>query len=346
MFATEPPAAAPLSALDRRALLKGGILGLGVAGAPLAAQSSGEGFSHGVASGEPAADRVLLWTRFVGAQDTKLEFAVSETLDFSRVAAGGSITARPDNDWCCKAWAEGLEPGRWYYYRFTAPDGSHSDIGRTKTLPVGKTDKFRMAVFSCSNIGFGWFNAYAHAAADGDFDCALHLGDYFYEYGPGTYPATEQAQPGRVLFPAHEIVTLADYRTRYATYRRDPDLRRLHQLYPMIAGWDDHESTNDSWEGGAQNHQRESEGEWSVRKAAAIKAYREWMPVSDDDWAAYEVGDLATLFRLETRLTARAEQFSYGDILAGKTDPEAAMAALVAFRDGDYRDGSRELLGM
>ena len=346
MFATEPPAAAPLSALDRRTLLKGGILGLGVAGAPLAAQPGGAGFSHGVASGEPAADRVLLWTRFVGTQDTKLEFAVSETLDFSRVAAGGSITARPDNDWCCKAWAEGLEPGRWYYYRFTASDGSHSDIGRTKTLPVGKTDKFRMAVFSCSNIGFGWFNAYAHAAADGDFDCALHLGDYFYEYGPGTYPATEQAQPGRVLFPAHEIVTLADYRTRYATYRRDPDLRRLHQLYPMIAGWDDHESTNDSWEGGAQNHQRESEGEWSVRKAAAIKAYREWMPVSDDDWAAYEVGDLATLFRLETRLTARAEQFSYGDILAGKTDPEAAMAALVAFRDGDYRDGSRELLGM
>ena len=346
MFATEPPAAAPLSALDRRTLLKGGILGLGVAGAPLAAQSGGKGFSHGVASGEPAAERVLLWTRFVGAQDTALEFEVSETLDFSRVAAGGSVTARAENDWCCKAWAEGLEPGRWYYYRFTAPDGSHSDVGRTKTLPVGKTDKFRMAVFSCSNIGFGWFNAYAHAAADGDFDCALHLGDYFYEYGPGTYPSNEEAQSGRVLFPAHEIVSLADYRMRYATYRRDPDLRRLHQLFPMIAGWDDHESTNDSWEGGAQNHQSETEGEWSVRKAAAVKAYREWMPVSDEPWAAYEVGDLATLYRLETRLTARAEQFSYGQILSGKTSPEAAMAALVAFREGDYRDGSRELLGM
>ena len=346
MFATEPPAAAPLSALDRRSLLKTGILGLGVAGAPLAAQSGGKGFSHGVASGEPAAERVLLWTRFVGAQDTALEFEVSETLDFSRVAAGGSVTARAENDWCCKAWAEGLEPGRWYYYRFTAPDGSHSDVGRTKTLPVGKTDKFRMAVFSCSNIGFGWFNAYAHAAADGDFDCALHLGDYFYEYGPGTYPSNEEAQSGRVLFPAREIVSLADYRMRYATYRCDPDLRRLHQLFPMIAGWDDHESTNDSWEGGAQNHQSETEGEWSVRKAAAVKAYREWMPVSDEPWAAYEVGDLATLYRLETRLTARAEQFSYGQILSGKTSPEAAMAALVAFREGDYRDGSRELLGM
>ena len=346
MFATEPPAAAPLSALNRRTLLKTGILGLGVAGAPLAAQSGGQGFSHGVASGEPAAERVLLWTRFVGAQDTALEFEVSETLDFSRVAAGGSVTARAENDWCCKAWAEGLEPGRWYYYRFTAPDGSHSDVGRTKTLSVGKTDKFRMAVFSCSNLGFGWFNAYAHAAADGDFDCALHLGDYFYEYGPGTYPSNEEAQSGRVLFPAHEIVSLADYRMRYATYRRDPDLRRLHQLFPMIAGWDDHESTNDSWEGGAQNHQSETEGEWSVRKAAAVKAYREWMPVSDEPWATYEVGDLATLYRLETRLTARAEQFSYGQILSGKTSPEAAMAALVAFREGDYRDGNRELLGM
>tara|TARA_R110000751_G_scaffold2018_8_gene8696 strand:+ start:30801 stop:32462 length:1662 start_codon:yes stop_codon:yes gene_type:complete len=346
MFATEPPAAAPLSALDRRSLLKTGILGLGVAGAPLAAQPGGKGFSHGVASGEPAAERVLLWTRFVGAQDTALEFEVSEMLDFSRVAAGGSITARAENDWCCKAWAEGLEPGRWYYYRFTAPDGSHSDVGRTKTLPVGATDKFRMAVFSCSNLGFGWFNAYAHAAADGDFDCALHLGDYFYEYGPGTYPSNEEAQSGRVLFPAREIVSLADYRLRYATYRRDPDLRRLHQLFPMIAGWDDHESANDSWEGGAQNHQSETEGEWSVRKAAAAKAYREWMPVSDEPWAAYEVGDLATLYRLETRLTARAEQFSYGDILSGQTTPEEAMAALVAFREGDYRDGSRELLGM
>ena len=346
MFATEPPAAAPLSALDRRSLLKTGILGLGVAGAPLAAQPGGKGFSHGVASGEPAAERVLLWTRFVGAQDTALEFEVSETLDFARPAAGGSVTASADHDWCAKAWAEGLEPGRWYYYRFTAPDGSHSDVGRTKTLPVGATDKFRMAVFSCSNLGFGWFNAYAHAAADGDFDCALHLGDYFYEYGPGTYPSNEETQSGRVLFPAHEIVSLADYRLRYATYRRDPDLRRLHQLFPMIAGWDDHESANDSWEGGAQNHQSETEGEWSVRKAAAVKAYREWMPVSDEPWAAYEVGDLATLYRLETRLTARAEQFSYGDILSGKTSPEAAMAALVAFREGDYRDGSRELLGM
>ena len=347
MIATEPPAAARMPALDRRTLLKGGVLAGGLLGAPLSAQfdPGAAGFTHGVASGEPGPTRVLLWTRHVARQDTRLDFEVSESLDFANSAAGGSVTASADNDWCCKAWAEGLEPGRWYYYRFTAPDGSHSDVGRTKTLPVGATNRFRMAVFSCSNIGFGWFNAYAHAAADGDFDCALHLGDYFYEYGPDNYPNREQAAR-KGLLPAHEIVALADYRARYAQYRSDADLRRLHQLFPMIAGWDDHESTNDSWEGGAQNHQPDSEGEWAVRKAAAIKAYREWMPVSDEPWAAYEVGDLATLFRLETRLTARAEQFSIGKILAGKTSPEQAMAALTAFREGDYRAADRELLGM
>lgn len=348
MIATEPPAAAGIPALDRRSLLKGGMLGAGLVGAPLSAglNSGASGFTHGIASGEPGPGRVLLWTRYAATQDTRLDFQVSDSIDFATAASGGSVTASADNDWCCKAWAEGLEPGRWYYYRFIAPDGSHSDIGRTRTLPVGKTDTFRMAVFSCSNIGFGWFNAYAHAAADGGFDCALHLGDYFYEYGPGTYPSNAEAQPGRILFPAGETVALSDYRLRYATYRADADLRRLHQLYPMISGWDDHESSNDSWEGGAQNHQPDTEGEWSVRKAAAARAYREWMPVSDEPWAAYEVGDLATLFRLETRLTARAEQFSIGKILAGKTSPEDAMAALVAFRDGDYRGADRELLGM
>ncbi|WP_435199646.1 alkaline phosphatase D family protein [Qipengyuania sp. 902] len=345
MIATEPPVAAKLPSLDRRSLIKGGVLGAGLAGMPLAAQAPGRGFTHGVASGEPAANGVLLWTRFVAGQDTRLTYELSESADFATIAAGGTVTASADNDWCCKATASGLAPARFYYFRFVAPDGSMSDVGRTKTLPEGPTERFRMAVFSCSNIGFGWFNAYAHAAEANAFDCTLHLGDYFYEYGPGTYPSNDEALSGRTLFPAKEIVSLDEYRRRYALYRSDPDLRRLHQMYPMISGWDDHESANDSWEGGAQNHQPDSEGEWSVRKAAAIKAYREWMPVSDEPWAAYEIGDLATLFRLETRLTARAEQFSYGDILTGQTSADEALAALTAFREGDYRDASRELLG-
>ena len=345
MTATEPPASPKLPALDRRSLLKAGLLGSGMLATPLSASQPGRGFTHGVASGEPGPDRVLLWTRFQADQDTPLEFEVSDSVDFTRKIAGGSIAARAENDWCCKTFAKGLEPAQSYYFRFIAPDGSISDIGRTRTLPEGPADRFRMAVFSCANIGFGWFNAYAHAAADGNFDCVLHLGDYFYEYAPGTYPSTDETVSGRSVWPSHELVALADYRERYAAYRQDPDLRRLHQLFPMIAVWDDHESANDSWEGGAENHQPDSEGEWSVRKAAAMKAYREWMPVSDEPWAEYEVGDLATLYRLETRLTARAKQFSLGDVLRGGSSPEEAKAALIAFRDGDYRDPARELLG-
>ncbi|GMM91950.1 alkaline phosphatase D family protein [Qipengyuania sp. MTN3-11] len=346
MLPTEPPAAPHLPALDRRTLFKGGALAAGMLSAPLAAQFGARGFTHGVASGEPSAEGVLLWTRYAAGQDTRLTWEVAESPEFTRAVVGGDVVAGPGSDGCCKPRATGLEPGRWYYYRFTAPDGSHSDIGRTRTLPAGPVDRFRMAVFSCSNLGFGWFNAYRHAAESNDFDLALHLGDYFYEYDPQTYPSADQRVEGRTVWPPSEIVALADYRLRYASYRNDPDLRRLHQSYPMISGWDDHESANDSWEGGAENHQPDSEGPWSARKAAAMRAYREWMPVSDEPWAAYEVGDLATLFRLETRLTARAEQFSVGRILSGQENPQEALAALTAFRDDGYRDSSRELLGM
>ena len=348
MSFTEPPESPKLAPLDRRTLLKGGLLGAGLAGAPLAAQipERQKGFTHGVASGEPGADRVLLWTRYAGGQETSLTWQVLTADANMRVVAEGPVAASPENDFCAKAWANGLEPGRWYHYRFVAPDGSMSDLGRTRTLPEGPTVRWRMAVFSCSNIGFGWFNAYRHAAEANEFDCALHLGDYFYEYPQGSYPSQREFLDGRApLDPASETVALADYRARFAQYRSDGDLQRLHQLYPMIAGWDDHESTNDSWEGGAQNHQPETEGPWPVRKAAAMRAYREWMPVSDEPWAAYEVGDLATLFRLETRLTARSQQFDYNSLLRGMASPEEGIARLAAFRDGEYVDPSREVLG-
>ncbi|HEU4820929.1 MAG TPA: alkaline phosphatase D family protein [Qipengyuania sp.] len=345
MLATAPPAAAPLLPLDRRTLLKGGLLGAGLAGIPLAAQGAERGFTSGVASGEPAANSVLLWTRYSAGAETMLRWEMAETSDFARIVAGGDASAAPDNDLCCKPVATGLAPGRWYYYRFVAPDGTMSDIGRTRTLPQGRTERFRMAVFSCSNIGFGWFNAYAHAAAADDVDCVLHLGDYIYEYPAGTYPGTAQVVDGRGVEPTRELVALADYRARYAQYHRDPNLRRLRQLFPMIAGQDDHESANDSWEGGAQNHQSATEGPWAVRKAAARRAYREWLPVSDAEWASYEVGDLATLFRLETRLSARAEPFDIGRLLAGKSAPGEAEAALAAFRNGTWRDPARNMIG-
>ncbi|MEQ1541529.1 MAG: alkaline phosphatase D family protein [Novosphingobium sp.] len=338
-----PPAAAPLIAPSRRGLLKLGALGLAGIGAPLLAAGAAKGFSHAVASGEPGPDRVLLWTRFAAAADTVLHWQVSDSADFARTLAGGEVTASPANDCCAKAWATGLSPGQWYFYRFVAPSGEMSPVGRTKTLPVGKLPSYRIAVFSCSNYGFGWFNAYAHAAEAGDFDLALHLGDYFYEYERGEYPGTKQIVADR-LVPVNEAVLLADYRERFATYRSDPDLQRIHQLYPMITVWDDHETANDTWEGGAENHQPKTEGDWVARKAASERAYREWLPVSDDYWASYEIGDLASLFRLETRHVARSKPFDLS-ALTDKTTPQQAAEALAAFRDGVWRDPARGLLG-
>lgn len=336
----------PALSITRRRLFSLAATSAALAAAPLAARGFGSGFTHGVASGEPSQTSVLLWTRYVWRGDAdKLEWVIAQDADLARPVASGEAMAGIDSDHCVKALAEGLEPGQWYYYQFIAPDGSKSDVGRTRTLPDGKIDRFRLAVFSCSNYGFGHFNAYAHAAEVDDADLALHLGDYIYEYGRGTYPSAQDASPGRVLWPESEIVALADYRLRYATYRSDPDLRRLHQLLPMVCIWDDHEFANDAWQNGAENHQNDTEGGWEARKAAARRARLEWLPVSDDGYAAYEVGDLATLFRLDTRIEGREQPFDLGKVLAGKQSPEQVAAALTAFRDGAWADPQRQLLG-
>ena len=315
------------------------------AATPSVAQSFGNGFTHSVASGEPQANSVLLWTRYVAEQATTLKWQVSDVQDFANVVASGEVEASPARDYCAKVTAAGLSPDRWYFFRFTAPSGAVSPVGRTRTLPLGPTSKFRMAVFSCANFGFGYFNAYAHAVEENEVDLAVHLGDYIYEYGGDTYPAEDQRHPDRSVAPGGEIVALADYRLRYASYRADPDLQRLHQVLPMIAVWDDHESANDSWKDGAQNHQSDTEGDWETRKEIAKQVYREWMPVSDEPYAAYDVGDLATLIRLDTRLEGRDEQFSLSGIIAGKDSPEAMVDALTEFRDGEYVNPERQLLG-
>lgn len=336
-----PPAAAPITHTSRRTAMKLAALGMAGLGAPLLAHGA-RGFTHGVASGEPGAHQVLLWTRYLTSVETMLHWEVASDEAFAHVVAHGQVLATPRSDCCAKALVLGLTAGRWYHYRFIAPDGTKSVTGRTRTLPLGKVAKFKLAVFSCSNFGFGWFNAYAHAAAAGDFDLAVHLGDYFYEYKRGEYPSAKAALPERIL-PLDEATTLARYRERFATYRADPDLQRLHQLYPMVLMWDDHESANDSYRTGAENHDA-SEGVWAIRKAASMRAYREWLPVSDHDWNAYEIGNLATLFKLESRLTARTKQLDLQEVIKG-VPPEQAELALAKFRDGAWRDPSRTLLG-
>ncbi len=333
--------------IDRRSLLATGTLGLGAFAIPgfAVAQTvmAATGFTHAVASGEPASDSVLLWARYVPTTGGPVELRVeiAETPDFAKVVTGGAQVTGPWRDHTAKITVDGLRPGRAYHFRFVAPDGSFSPTGRTKTLPDDAAKAWRAAIFSCSNMGFGWFNAYGHAAARDDLDCAIHLGDYFYEYATGDYPLAKDAVAGRVPLPATEVIHLADYRLRYASYRADPDLQALHLAMPMIVQWDDHESANDSWEGGAENHDPETEGDWNPRRAAAIQAYREWMPVSDEPWKAYDIGGLATLFRTETRLLARTRQPDVAPLFKA-ADP---AAALKAFHDGAWMDPAATMMG-
>lgn len=333
--------------IDRRILIAGGLGLAGLtlpAGQALARQVLGAtGFTHNVASGEPAADAMLLWTRYVPATDTnviRLEVELALDPDFTKVVSGAAVRTGAYRDWTAKVTVDGLKPGTVYWYRFVAPDGAKSPVGRTKTLPQGPVNRFGLAVFSCSNLPYGWFNAYAHAAARPDLDLWLHTGDYIYEYGSASIKETDLVA-GRLPEPSTEILAIADYRLRYASYRADPDLQRLHQMAPMVALWDDHESSNDSWEGGAQNHQPDREGDWNLRRAAAMQVYREWMPVSDEPWKAYPIGTLATLYRTESRLLARTKPANI-DAVFKAADPDAALKA---FREGVWKDPSATMMG-
>ncbi len=333
--------------IDRRGLIAGGLGLAGLilpAGQALARRMLGAtGFTHNVASGEPAADSMLLWTRYVPATDTnvvRLEVEIALDPAFTKVVSGGAVRTGAYRDWTAKVTVDGLKPATVYWYRFVAPDGAKSPVGRTKTLPQGPVSRFGLAVFSCSNLPYGWFNAYAHAAERQDLDLWLHTGDYLYEYGAASIKAADLVA-GRLPEPSTEILAIADYRLRYASYRADPDLQRLHRMAPMVALWDDHESSNDSWEGGAQNHQPGKEGDWNPRRAAAMQVYREWMPVSDEPWKAYPIGTLATLYRTESRLLARTKPADIGAAFKA-ADPDVALGA---FRDGVWKDPSATMMG-
>lgn len=335
--------------IDRRQFVGSTALLLG---APALAQRrqrksaapSHAGFTHGVASGEPGPDRMLFWTRCVGQNGVpvplKLEVSLDPRMARSRIVA--EATADPARDWTARTSVSGFSPGATYYYRWLGPDKTQSIIGRTKTLPPGSASQYRLGVFSCANMPFGWFNAYAHAVAADDIDLFVHLGDYIYEYGRGTYPDARHVVPGREIEPPGELITRADYWARYRSYRADPDLQALHAMHPSVTMWDDHEIANDAWIGGAGNHDPAREGSWISRVQAATAAYRDWLPVSDASWARYDIGRLATLYRLDTRLAGRDRQLDLGDALKGGGDPVTAMRT---FRDEQWVEGSRQMLG-
>ena len=270
-------------------------------------------FGHGVASGDPTADAVVIWTRVSpevpeSTEVVKVFWEMALDQDFQKRTAAGTATTDAARDFTVKVDVAELKWGRTYYYRF-ALDDRWSAIGRTRLAPQGaEVDQLRFAVCVGSSYARGYYHGFRHIAARADLDAVLHLGDYYYEYGNDTYEGEELIRP---LEPPHEAVTRDDYRTRLSQARRDPDLQEVHRQHPFIWIWDDHETANNSWVGGAQNHDPD-EGPWEDRVAAATQALFEWMPIRDDGeqriYRAFEYGDLADVIMLDTRLEGREEQ--------------------------------------
>lgn len=304
-------------------------------------------FAHGVASGDPAADGAVIWTRASAGEgfggDVALRWYVATSAEGSPVVEG-DVVARASADHTAKVEVAGLEPGADYVYWFTGPDGTRSPVGRFRTLPVGAIDDVVYAVASCQLWAGGFFNAYADMAALDRLDAVIHLGDYIYEYGAEGYGGEVGKAIGRLPDPPHEIVTLADYRRRHAQVKSDPAMQAAHARAAFICVWDDHETANDSWIGGAENHQSE-EGDWAARKAVAMQAYFEWMPIRDPNpvrareaiFRSFEFGDLATLAMVETRLLARSKQV----LPKGDVPPAESLAAIFA----ELGEENREMLG-
>ncbi len=279
-------------------------------------------FAHGVASGDPDQSSVVIWTRLSGAGGSVVvDWTVASDADFRNVIVRGQHLTDQERDYTVKIVANGLTPGREYFYQFTYQN-STSPIGRTRTLPDGHVRQLVFAVVTCSNYPFGHFNAYAAIADDSSIDVVLHLGDYIYEYGENGFGGEAGRRNGRNHMPRHETVTLDDYRKRHAQYKSDPGSRSMHARHPLIVIWDDHETANNPWMGGARNHQTD-EGSWLTRRAASLQAYYEWLPIREpaegrapqEYWRHYKFGDLISLITLESRHTGRSQQINYSEHL-------------------------------
>ncbi|ESE39525.1 alkaline phosphatase D family protein [Shewanella decolorationis] len=305
-------------------------------------------FLHGVASGDPAQDAVILWTRVTpdSAGDVKVSWQVASDAAFSQLVTTGEMVTNANRDYTVKIDARGLRAGQTYFYRFMT-GGKTSEVGKTRTLPEGEVSSVKLAVMSCANFPAGFFNVYELAAAQDDLDAVVHLGDYIYEYARGGYASEHAAELGREVLPANELLTLSDYRTRYGQYRSDTSLQKLHAKVPFITVWDDHEVANDTWRDGAENH-NEGEGDFAVRKEAALQAYFEWLPIRpwregnhEEIYRSFSYGNLVDLHMLDTRVLARDKQLDYADYMDASTgafDGERFLA--------DVTSTTRTMLGL
>ncbi len=263
---------------------------------------SSDPFTQGIASGDPLPDGIVLWTRLTSPQlalSLEVEWVVAEDEGLKKIVKRGKEVATPQFAHTVHADIRGLKPARWYWYQFRC-GGVESRIGRTRTAPAPNSqDPLRFAFASCQNYEQGYFTAYEHMAQE-DLHLVVHLGDYIYEGGPSANRPRKH--------DSAEIQTLTDYRNRYALYRSDKDLRRVHEVFPFIVTWDDHEVdnnyANDKEERGAPRDQ------FLERRANAYQAYYEHMPLrmsslprgtSLDLYRSLDYGKTARFHVLDTR---------------------------------------------
>jgi alkaline phosphatase D len=304
-------------------------------------------FNHGVASGDPLDDRVILWTRITPQQTGPIEaiLEISEDKIFSKISYSKKLQTSALSDYTIKydfLAKRYCDSDKGFFYRFKA-GSSISEIGRSKTFSK-KTVSAKIGVFSCSNFPAGYFNAYQAGAEKNDLDLWLHLGDYLYEYPMGGYATDNAEKLGRTPSPTHEMITLSDYRQRHAQYKLDQGSKALHKHAPLIAVWDDHEFSNDAWKKGAENHSEDGlEGDFFARRSAAIKAYYEWMPIREQQnkrriFREFEIGKLIHLIMLDTRQYGRDKQLKPQDYLNESGFNQAKFYK-------DLNSKNRELLG-
>lgn len=271
-------------------------------------------YQHGVASGDPLQDRVIIWTRISNADllDMQVYWEIAEDAGFTKARRTGKSNISRAQDYTVKIDVKGLHADHRYYYRFKYK-GEYSATGATQTLPEVIPATFNIAVVACNNYEDGYFNAFRYLSQKEEVDLVLHLGDYIYEYKTGEY-----ANPvvSRTNAPLNELITLQDYRQRYAHYRSDMDLQALHKAKPFLLVWDDHEFANDAFKDGAKNNQP-GEAEWEDRKNAAMQAYFEWLPVRAKTPAELarkiSIGKDIDIFLMDQRLTGRTKQTTIGD---------------------------------
>ena len=349
--------------VSRRSFLKSVAAGAGAVSTPAVLTACGSdddndkeltvyAFGHGIASGDPLADRVIIWTRVTpdnaNGTEARVDWKVATDQAMTNIVNSGTVVTDGNRDFTVKVDVDGLTADTTYYYQFSGKNGEQTistDVGTTRTLPTGSVDNVKLAVCSCANFPYGTFNVYKEIA-NSEADVVLHLGDYIYEYQDGVYPAADDVASGRQQEVGGEILTLEQYRARYSLYRRDEDLQAAHAAKPFICVWDDHELANDTYKDGAENH-NDGEGEFADRQQAAIQAYHEWLPIrSGDDKAkiyrSFDFGDLLSLHMLDTRMIARDKPVDYFDYISeteGLTD-QAQLALFTALKDEN-----RTLLG-